>query len=119
MFKLKVEDTFSAAHFLCDYNGPCENLHGHTWKIELTVEGTKLDKAGMLIDFKDLKAAMKKYRDQLDHKLLNDILDFSPTSERLSKYFYESIKKELPEHVSLVNVCIWESPTACATYSED
>ena len=85
MYTLTVEETFSAAHQLCDYDGPCENLHGHTWRLEMQVSGETLDHVGMLVDFKILKGFLKEERDKLDHKFLNDILEFSPTSEKLAK----------------------------------
>ena len=55
MYELMVEDTFDAAHALRGYDGPCENLHGHTWKVEVTIEAEKLDKIGLVVDFKDMK----------------------------------------------------------------
>lgn len=118
MYKLKVEETFSAAHQLCDYDGPCENLHGHTFKIEVLVSGTELDKVGMLVDFKVLKEVLKEERDKLDHTFLNDVLDFSPTSERLAKYLYEKMESKLPHNANLDSITIWESPTTCASYSK-
>ncbi|HAR62164.1 MAG: 6-carboxytetrahydropterin synthase QueD [Candidatus Margulisiibacteriota bacterium] len=118
MFSLMVEDTFSAAHQLYDYKGPCENLHGHTWKIQLFVEGDVLDKAGMLVDFRVLKAILKEERDILDHSYLNKIVEFSPTSENLSKYLFERISLKMPENVHLKKVTIWESASTWASYSQ-
>lgn len=118
MFRLRVENQFSAAHQLVGHKGPCENLHGHTWKLHVTVEGETLDEVGMLVDFQELKRIIKQIHDEFDHKYLNEILDFSPTSERLAHYVYHKIKTQLPSDVRLVEVTIFESDTACATYCE-
>jgi len=117
MFRLQVEDKFSAAHQLTNYSGPCENLHGHTWKVRIVVEGKELDQSGMLIDFKDLKKHLKIIHDEFDHKFLNNLVDFSPTSENLAKYIYDKMESELPKQVKLVEITVWESDTSCATYN--
>lgn len=116
MYKLTVEDTFASAHYLYDYKGPCENLHGHNWKVQLVVEGETLDKAGMLVDFRVLKSLLKEERDKLDHTLLNKVVEFSPTSENLAKYLYENLGGKLPDNARLSEVIIWESPFTCASY---
>ncbi len=118
MYTLCVEDKFSAAHQLIDYNGPCENLHGHTFKVKVCVYGEKLNSLSLLIDFTDLKKILKDIRDQLDHQFLNNVLNFSPTSENLSKYFYDKVKEKLPLEVKLKEVTLWESETSSATYND-
>lgn len=118
MYKLTVSDKFSAAHQLLNYNGKCENIHGHTFKISITVEGKNLDKSDLLVDFKVLKEYLKEIYDLFDHKLLNEELDFSPTSENLAKYIYDFIKPKLPKGIFLSEAVVWESDTACATYYE-
>ena len=92
MFELTVEDTFDAAHQLKGYEGPCENLHGHTWKVRVVVSGRKLNKLGMLLDFKEIKTALKRVLSGLDHRNLNDLPDFkkaNPTSENVAVKIYE------------------------------
>ena len=92
MFQVSVEDTFSSGHALRGYKGKCENPHGHNYKIRVTLAGAELDKAGLLVDFKDLKDVMKHVIDRLDHQMLNDIEPFkvlNPSAENLSKYFYD------------------------------
>lgn len=118
MYELMVEDTFSAAHYLYDYKGPCENIHGHTFKMQIFIEGTTLDKAGMLVDFRVLKALIKEERDKLDHALLNKVVEFSPTSENLSRYLYQIMASKLPGNARLQKVVIWESASTCASYQE-
>ncbi len=116
MFELMVEKTFSAAHQLVDYKGPCENLHGHNWKVQVIVQGTQLDHVGMLVDFKILKGHIHDLLKKLDHTFLNDKLEFSPTSEMLSKYLYGEMENRIPKNVTLKRVIIWESDNTCAAY---
>ncbi len=118
MYKLQVEADFSSAHNLRGYKGKCEELHGHNWKVELTVGSKDLDKTGMVLDFKFLKASLNKILDKLDHKYLNEIDYFkevNPTSENIAKYIYDSLKSEVP---GLISITVWESDKARATYYE-
>jgi 6-pyruvoyltetrahydropterin/6-carboxytetrahydropterin synthase len=119
VYKLQVEADFSSAHNLRGYKGKCEELHGHNWKVELTVGSKDLDKTGMVLDFKFLKASLNKILDKLDHKYLNEIDYFkevNPTSENIAKYIYDSLKSEVPV---LISITVWESDKARATYYED
>ena len=119
MYYLTVEDWFSSAHQLREYQGKCENLHGHNWKVELEVSGEEVGSLGMLMDFGDLKRILKKIMDKLDHKFLNEIEPFdkiNPTSELLAKYIAESAQKELPEEVGVFQVTVWESEKCRASY---
>src|SRR5260370_42234987 len=77
MYEVTVEDTFAAGHYLRNYKGKCENPHGHNYKIRVTLAGAELDKAGLLLDFKDLKEVMKQTIDRLDHQMINDIEPFT------------------------------------------
>ena len=118
MFEVKVESHFSSAHHLLNYEGECENQHGHNWKVEVYAEGEELDKSNILIDFKILKKALNKILDKLDHKDLNELEDFkniSPSSEIMAKYIYTELKKEI-HLISLV--AGWEPERARATYGE-
>jgi 6-pyruvoyltetrahydropterin/6-carboxytetrahydropterin synthase len=116
MYSIKVEATFSSAHNLRGYKGKCEELHGHNWKVEVTVVKDKLDKTGMVLDFKFLKARLDKILNRLDHKYLNSIPYFkkvNPTSENIAKYIFDGISRQ----VSGVNsVTVWESDNSQATY---
>jgi 6-pyruvoyltetrahydropterin/6-carboxytetrahydropterin synthase len=116
VYKIKVEATFSAAHNLRGYKGKCEELHGHNWKVEISAASRKLDKIGMVMDFKCLKEKLNALLDRFDHKYLNDVLYFkrvNPTSENIAKYIFDNLKKEIP---ALDSVTVWESDKACATY---
>ena len=118
MYSIKVELSFSSAHNLREYKGKCESLHGHNWKIEATASKGKLDKAGMLLDFKYLKSQLGRILDELDHTYLNKIPYFkkiNPTSEHMAKYIFTSLKSKLPD---LKSVTVWESENSAATYYE-
>jgi len=116
MYRIKVEANFSAAHNLRGYKGKCEELHGHNWRVEVSVVSSKLDKIGMLMDFKCLKEKLNTLLEKFDHKYLNKITYFkkvNPTSENIAKHIYDSLKKGVP---ALYSVTVWESDKACATY---
>src|ERR1700723_565137 len=86
MYEVTVEDTFAAGHYLRNHKDKCENPHGHNYKIRVTLAGAELDKAGLLLDFKDLKDVMKHAIDRLDHQMINDIDPFTvinPSAENL------------------------------------
>ncbi|MHB1041239.1 MAG: 6-carboxytetrahydropterin synthase QueD [Eubacteriales bacterium] len=127
MYELSVRARFAAAHFLRDYSGPCAQLHGHTWTVEVAVKGKEIGQNGMLIDFQELKSALKKITGELDHRNLNDLKFFgesgvNPTAENLARHIFLRLKNELTfteggVDVSLVRV--WESPDAWASYRED
>jgi 6-pyruvoyltetrahydropterin/6-carboxytetrahydropterin synthase len=118
MYTIRVEADFSAAHNLRGYRGKCEALHGHNWKVEVEVAKDKLDKSGMVLDFKYLKMKLNKVLEKLDHKYLNNLVYFkevNPTSENIAKYIYEKLE---PQVASLNSVTVWESENSCATYDE-
>ncbi|MGF7185958.1 6-pyruvoyltetrahydropterin/6-carboxytetrahydropterin synthase [Desulfitispora alkaliphila] len=124
MYFLKVISHFDSAHYLRQYSGKCSNIHGHTWKIEVTVKGSKLNHQGLLIDFGDLKTLLAKVTDQFDHKLINNVDGFTddelnPTAENLAYYIYNKFQVALPEHVAVHQVEVWESEKSCAIYSEE
>ncbi len=125
MYEVTVEDTFAAGHYLRNYKGKCENPHGHNYKIRVTLAGSELDKAGLLLDFKELKDVMKQVIDRLDHQMLNDIEPFkvlNPSAENLSKYFYDEtnvrLKSVTKGRVRVKDVTVFETDTTTATYSE-
>jgi 6-pyruvoyltetrahydropterin/6-carboxytetrahydropterin synthase len=125
MYEVTVEDSFAAGHYLRNYKGKCENPHGHNYKVRVTLRGAELDKAGLLLDFKDLKEAMKGVIDRLDHQMLNDIEPFTllnPSAENIAKYFYDQANTRLRSvthgRVNVKDVTIWETDTTTARYSE-
>jgi 6-pyruvoyltetrahydropterin/6-carboxytetrahydropterin synthase len=125
MYEVTVEDSFAAGHYLRNYKGKCENPHGHNYKVRVTLRGAELDKAGLLLDFKDLKEVMKHVIDRLDHPMLNDIEPFkvlNPSAENIAKYFYDQANGRLQAvtqgRVDVKDVTIWETDTTKARYSE-
>lgn len=118
MFELKVESSFSAAHHLLNYDGVCENQHGHNWKVEAFFAGTELDKSNLLVDFKLLKKELNKVLDVLDHKDINELPQFmgqSPSSEYIARFIYNELKKTMPQ---VIKVSVWETVNSCASYFE-
>ena len=122
MYHVTIETHFSAAHFLRNYHGRCENLHGHNWKIEVTVSSDKLDEAGMALDFSILKEKTKAILEQLDHRNLNEIEPFTeinPSSENIAHFLFDLLTQNLRDHpVTLSRVTVWESQNSKASYSQ-
>ena len=124
MFEVRVEADFAAAHFLKDYNGKCENLHGHNYKVFAHVRGNNLNEGGMLLDFSKLKDALRKTCKILDHTNLNDFPFFNqnPSAEKIALFIFENIKKELNESKDiqkepfLYAVDVFETETSRAKY---
>lgn len=140
MYTLISEHSFDAAHFLKGYEGKCSNIHGHRWRVvvEIFSETLKTDAhtGGMLVDFDELKEAIKTEVDYLDHCLLiekNSLkpktyealmeegvriveMSFRTTAENFSKYFYDKIKAK---GYQVKKVSVYETPNNCATYSEE
>ncbi len=123
MYHLTIHTHFAAAHNLINYQGDCENLHGHNWKVEVTVSARELDKAGLGIDFKILKRETKQVLDLLDHKYLNELPPFtetSPSSENIARFLFEKLGGTFNnDNVQVTKVNVWESDYACASYTAD
>jgi len=130
MFEVRVEAGFSAAHFLKDYNGKCENLHGHNYKVFAHVRGSVLNEGGMLLDFSKLKGALRTVCKKIDHTNLNDMALFkdNPSAERIAVFIYDQIIshtkeegidlafKEGKKEAYLYSVDVFETDTSRATY---
>ena len=126
MFEITVEDSFAAGHALRGYRGKCENVHGHNYKVCMTLAGEALDQAGLLFDFKDLKGVLSEIIDRLDHQFLNDLEPFrelNPSAENMARYFYAEATARMRQatngRVRVKQVRIWETDTTAATYFED
>lgn len=120
MFEITVEKDFAAAHRLVGYQGACCNIHGHTWKVRLTVGSNELNEQGMVVDFRALKEALNFVLNKYDHKMLNEIAPFdkiNPTAENLSCQIYKELKLLLKDCL-LLQVSVWESANSWATYRE-
>ncbi|MEW6456100.1 MAG: 6-carboxytetrahydropterin synthase [Acidobacteriota bacterium] len=109
---LKVRDKFSAAHYLKNYKGKCEKVHGHTFEVEVQIEVDRLNETGIGYDFIQIKNSLSELLP--DHSFLNEVFDFNPSAENLSRYFYHEMKKLYP----VKKVIVWESDTSSAEYYE-
>lgn len=140
MYLLKTEAAFDSAHFLYGYDGKCSNIHGHRWKLEIEIKSETLcDEGqlnGMITDFSDLKADLKALADSFDHTFIYEKgslkattvealkdegfslteVDFRPTAENLSRYFYGCMKAK---GYNVHRMTVYETPNNCAVYSED
>ncbi len=122
MYKISVELGFSAAHSLRIEHHRCENLHGHNWKVIATVRSLTLNQFGMVMDFHDLKAALRPVLARLDHTMINSVEPFTtvnPTAENLSRFVAESLAGSLPAGVELDSVKVYESEGSSALYIPD
>jgi 6-pyruvoyltetrahydropterin/6-carboxytetrahydropterin synthase len=123
MYHLTIKTHFAAAHRLVNYQGDCENLHGHNWHVEVTVAARDLDAAGLGVDFKILKHQTKQLLGELDHKYLNDLPAFSqisPSSEQIARFLFARLCDQLEnDNVHLERVTVWESESACASYTRE
>lgn len=121
MFEVRVEKTIACAHRLFGYDGPCESLHGHNYRIEVAYVGQELDQFGMLIDFGDIKTAFHAVLEPLDHAYLNDLpafCDVSPSAENIAAYVFRELKRTPFDRASLDRVAVWETPTQVAVYRD-
>ena len=123
MFEVSVEETFAAGHALRGYRGKCENVHGHNYRVQLTLEGPELDAIGLLVDFVEVKRLIHGVVDRLDHRFINDLPPFdlvNPSAENLAKYFYDEATQTLDRatggRVRVKNVTIFETDSTTATY---
>ena len=122
MFELVVESRFAAAHQLRGYQGKCENLHGHNWRVTVAVTAERLNEQGLAIDFSDMRKALRDALDQLEHTFLNDIFPFTeinPSSENVAKWIYDHVGKKINDgNLEVSSVTVWESESASASYFE-
>ena len=121
MFRVTITKSFSAAHVLKEIGGKCEELHGHNFKVEVSVSSKKLNSEGILIDFRVLKGWTMEILEDLDHKYLNDLPQFkgvNPSSEIVAKHIFDRLSvKALPLKIKVDEVVVWESDNARVAYS--
>jgi 6-pyruvoyltetrahydropterin/6-carboxytetrahydropterin synthase len=120
MYEVTIIKSFSSAHLLSQIGGKCEELHGHNFRVEVTVAAPDLNEAGLLIDFREVKKWLGTILEQMDHKHLNELTHFAginPSAENIAKYIYNQMKAKVKEsHVLIAQVKIWESENAAVTY---
>ena len=122
MYEVSVDETFAAGHALRGYKGKCENVHGHNYKVRVTLAGPQVDSVGLLYDFVRLKQAIQGVIRTLDHRFLNDFAPFdkvNPSAENIARYIYDEASRQLtaaPNGACIAQVTVWETDTASATY---
>jgi len=120
MYEVTIIKSFSAAHLLAEIGGKCEELHGHNFKVEITVAAKELNYNGLLIDFRFLKKCLHEILEEIDHRHLNALSSFAginPSAENIAKYICEKMDlKVKTARVNVVRVKIWESENAAVTY---
>jgi len=119
VFELTVKTEFSAAHRLRGYEGACERLHGHNYKVDVVLRGERLNDLGMLMDFKAVKAALAEIVGAFDHQFLNDVAPFdatNPSAENIAKHVADELTSRLPEGVGVKSATVWESDRCAAAY---
>ena len=124
MFEVMIERNFSSAHQLRGYQGKCENLHGHNYKIEIYARGRELDNIGLLVDFGELKMAADEVVQYLDHRNINELppfdVELNPSAENLARYILERVAARVgDDRVEVYKVRCFETPTSIATYQID
>jgi 6-pyruvoyltetrahydropterin/6-carboxytetrahydropterin synthase len=122
MYEVSVDETFAAAHNLRGYKGKCEDLHGHNYKVRVTLAGKEVDSIGLLYDFVHLKQVIQSVIRSLDHKYLNELSPFdvvNPSAENIAKYIYDQTAKQLhqaPNGAGVSSITVWETDVTAATY---
>ena len=121
MFEVTVEQTFAAGHALRNYRGKCENVHGHNYRVRVTVQGNQLDDTGLLVDFLEVNRLISGTVEYLDHRFINDLPPFdqlNPSAENIAKYFYEKVSGGLNSEVAaqVSQVQVWETDVSSAVY---
>jgi 6-pyruvoyltetrahydropterin/6-carboxytetrahydropterin synthase len=123
MYEVTIIKSFSAAHLLAQIGGKCEELHGHNFRVEVTLAAPDLNKSGLLIDFRVVKKWLNEILDQMDHKHLNELPCFAginPSAENIAKYIYNQMKPKAKEsQVLIVRIKVWESENAAVAYTPD
>jgi 6-pyruvoyltetrahydropterin/6-carboxytetrahydropterin synthase len=119
---ISKEFTVDSCHYLRNYKGKCANLHGHTYKIVVEIEGDTLDELGMLYDFGNIKSLISNI---FDHQCINDIKPFdaaiNPTAENMTKFIFDlvdSVLEQTSNKPRCRSVIVWETPTSWAKYGE-
>jgi 6-pyruvoyltetrahydropterin/6-carboxytetrahydropterin synthase len=123
MYEITVEKHFEAAHYLRGYQGKCENVHGHRYKVVVKIKALKLNEIGLAYDFTDVKRHLKEILERYDHACLNDIPPFdkiNPSAENIASTIYQELEEKLSAApVTLTAVEAWESPEQGVSYRPD
>lgn len=118
MYEISVKKHFDAAHYLREYKGKCEDLHGHRFEVVLTVQTDDLNNIGLAFDFTELKKHLDNVLSRFDHVCLNDVEPFrsiNPSSENIARIIFSELSETIGEIV-ISKVEVWESPESRAAY---
>jgi 6-pyruvoyltetrahydropterin/6-carboxytetrahydropterin synthase len=123
MYELRVKGHFDAAHFIKDYSGKCQRMHGHRWGVQVCLIGRKLDNINILVDFSVVKELLKRRTDFLDHYVVNEQLNEpNITAEYIARWLFECMRMDLYDKstisVQVESVSISESPECSVTYKD-
>jgi 6-pyruvoyltetrahydropterin/6-carboxytetrahydropterin synthase len=121
MYEIRVKGSFSSAHNLREYKGKCEAIHGHNWKVEVSLISENLNSEGMVMDFNLAKKLLSQVLDKLDHKYINEIEPFNkvnPTSENIAKFIFQEMRKKIGDNLKVKKVTVWETENSSASYYE-
>lgn len=121
MYEITVKGNFSSAHNLREYRGKCEAIHGHNWKVEVSIICEDLNPEGMVMDFTIARNILDQILDELDHKYINDVKPFdevNPTSENIAKFIFQEFVKKIEGKLKVKRVTVWETDNSCASYYE-
>ena len=120
MYEVAVEHTFAAAHALRGYQGACENVHGHNFRVRVTIAGERLNETGFLVDFVRVQSLLREVAGRLDHRFLNEVEPFdqrNPTAENLAGHFHSELVRGLADAgVRVSEVTVWECDGMRASY---
>lgn len=123
LYTLTVVTDFSASHIIPGHPGKCARLHGHNWKVEISVQSRALNSLGMAVDFADVKKIANSVIDELDHRHLNEIPPFdtlSPTAENVSAWLHQQLATLInTPQVTVSAVTLWETDRSRVQYSEE
>ncbi|HXW18212.1 MAG TPA: 6-carboxytetrahydropterin synthase QueD [Candidatus Acidoferrales bacterium] len=122
MYEVSVDESFAAGHALRGYKGKCENVHGHNYKVRVTLAGKELDSVGLLYDFVHLKQVIQGVIRALDHRFLNEFAPFdsiNPSAENIARYIYDEASKQMKQPANgagISSITVWETDVTAATY---
>ena len=121
MYQLFVEEHFDAAHYLPEYHGKCERLHGHRFKVVIRAEASTVGSDGMAYDFAEMKRHVREELAHVDHCCLNELDEFAvapPSSENIAAWLFGQLQPRFADSpLCLTAVEVWESPTAGVVYT--
>lgn len=121
MYELVIQSDFSAAHRLRSYDGDCERLHGHNWRVDALFEAEELNSLGMVADFRVVKRLLEELLREFDHQDLNELERFSeqnPSTENIARAIYQEFSYKLPHGMRVKKITVWESDHCGASYFE-